>query len=203
MRNSYGFVGNQHDLDPHLNSYGHRCPEVEVTLGKQLAFKKFFLVLGDTAGLHLHKPLDETWYDLLHHKLRHNYYNLSVVNGGIDVARHNLGVWLGRYIKPKAVILAFDWANAFYSVDYDTDEIKEADHLANLSGYHISRNAMFNELVKTMSRDIPFYQIVHEGSAPIVNGDHITNIHCDQYDDQLVAELISASIKKSQEAIAV
>jgi len=202
MRVASGFLGNDQDIDPDINSLGHRCPEIEYCLGQQLAFKKFFLVIGDNAGLHLHKPITETWPHLLHHGIRHNYYNLSVINGGIDAARYNLGVWLGKYIKPKAVFIACDWANSFCGVQY-TDDIKHADHLANISGYHLSRRALFSAWTRTMSNDIPFYQLVNDKDEPALEGDHITNIYVDHSNDQLVSDTIVEMLNNAKKAIAV
>ena len=48
-----------------LNSRGHRCKEIEKVLGDDLQFSKYFLVLGDNACLHMHKPIEETWPYLL------------------------------------------------------------------------------------------------------------------------------------------
>ena len=196
------FLGNDRTIDPDFNSLGHRCPEITEVLGQHLTFKKYFLVLGDNAGLHLHKPVTETWPYLLHHGIQHNYYNLSVVNGGIDATRYNLAVWLAKFIKPRAVFIACDWANAFYNIRYD-DDIKEADHLANLAGYHLSRQGLFSTWVKTISKDIPFYQLVNEGEEPALEGDHITNIHVDHSNDQLVCDTIVEIFNKANRAISV
>lgn len=202
MKIASGFLGNDITIDPDFNSLGHRCPEIEEVLGQHLTFKKYFLVIGDNAGLHMHKPLVETWPYLLHHGIQHNYYNLSIINGGIDAARFNLGVWLARYIKPKAVFIACDWANVFYDVKYDED-IKEADHLANLAGYHRSRRELFSAWVNTMTKDIPFYQLIRDNEEPAIESDHITNICIDHTDDQLVCDTVVKMFNNAKRAISV
>lgn len=202
MRIASGFLGNDITIDPDFNSLGHRCPEIEEVLGQHLSFKKYFLVVGDNAGLHLHKPLVETWPYLLHHGIQHNYYNLSIINGGIDAARFNLGVWLARYIKPKAVFIACDWANAFYNIRYD-DNTQEIDRLANLAGYHLSRRGLFSEWVKTISKDVPFYQLVNGTEEPALEGEHITNINVDHSNDQLVCDMLVELFENAKKAISV
>jgi hypothetical protein len=202
VRLASGFLGNDRTIDPDFNSLGHRCPEITEVLGQHLTFKKYFLVLGDNAGLHLHKPVTETWPYLLHHGIQHNYYNLSIINGGIDAARFNLGVWLAKYIKPKAIFIACDWANAFYNIRYD-DDIKEADHLANLAGYHLSRQGLFSAFVKTISKDVPCYQIIKEDEQPALEGNHIFNIQVDHSDDQLVCDTIVEMFNNVNRAISV
>lgn len=202
MRLVSGFLGNDCTIDSDFNQLGHRCPEITTVLGQHLTFKKYFLVLGDNAGLHLHKPVVETWPYLLHHGIQHNYYNLSIINGGIDAARYNLAVWLVKFIKPKAVFIACDWANAFYKVKY-TDSIKQADHLANIAGYHLSRRSLFSAWVKTLSTDIPFYQLVNKGEEPALEGNHITNIYVDHSNDQLVCDTIVKMFNDTKKALAV
>jgi hypothetical protein len=58
-----GFLFNETGTD--LNSNGHRCKEINQVLGDDLQFSKYFLVLGDNACLHMHKPIEETWPYLL------------------------------------------------------------------------------------------------------------------------------------------
>ena len=55
----YNIIGDE------LNSLGHRCKEIKEVLGEDLQFPRYFLVLGDNACLHMHKPLEETWPYLL------------------------------------------------------------------------------------------------------------------------------------------
>ena len=202
MVTRHGFICNPDDIDSSLNSLGHRSPEIEQTLGYHLTFKKYFLVIGDNPGLHFHYPLEETWPYLLHHSIQHNFYNLCVRNGGIDVARHNLGVWLAKYGKPKMVFIASDWANAFYGIQY-TEAIRDAEKLGDVTGYHLGRQMLFSSLVKTISAHVPFYQLVHPGTTPMIHGDHITNIYTDVNDDYSVCKIITKMLNEKEKARAV
>ena len=62
-----------------LNSLGHRCKEIKEVL-VNLQFQRYFLVLGDNACLHMHKPIEETWPYLLSKAINYQYYNLAVSN---------------------------------------------------------------------------------------------------------------------------
>ena len=55
------YIGNDKEHHPTLNQLGHRCDDITSVLGTDLGFKKYFIVLGDNAGLHMHKPVEETW----------------------------------------------------------------------------------------------------------------------------------------------
>jgi hypothetical protein len=203
VRIASGFLGNDRTIDPDFNSLGHRCPEVTEVLGQHLTFKKYFLVIGDNAGLHMHKPVAETWPHLLHHGIQHNYYNLSIINGGIDATRYNLAVWLAKYIKPKAIFVASDWANAFYNANYNKEEIKEADNISNIAGYHNSRRELFSAWTNVISKDIPFYQLLNKNDTPMIEGDHVVNIYTDLNNDQAVCDQIVEMFESAKRAVSV
>jgi hypothetical protein len=68
--------------DPSFNSVSHRCKEVPDVLGPNLDFRKYFLVLGDNAGLHMHQPVEETWPYLVSKETSYRYYNACIIDGG-------------------------------------------------------------------------------------------------------------------------
>ena len=105
-------LSNDKKHHPTLNTLGHRCDELEDVLGKSLDFKKYFIVLGDNAGLHMHQPVEETWPYLLAKETNHTYYNLCIINGGLEAVRYNLLTWLNKNHPPKYIFIACEWAIA-------------------------------------------------------------------------------------------
>ena len=78
-----GFLYNSQGTE--LNSLGHRCKEIKKVLGEDLQFPRYFLVLGDNACLHMHKPVEETWPYLLSKAINHQYYNFLIYSLKMDV----------------------------------------------------------------------------------------------------------------------
>ena len=153
--------------DPSFNSLSHRCKEVPDVLGPNLDFRKYFLVLGDNAGLHMHKPVEETWPYLVSKETSYRYYNACIIDGGLEAVRFNLLIWLKKYYHnlPKMIYISCEWANRFYGVEYD-EEIKEASTLGDTAGYFLGRQKLFSMLVEHL--DVPIYQILRSTDIPVL-----------------------------------
>lgn len=184
------------ELGNDLNSLGHRCKEIKDVLGNDLQFARYFLVLGDNACLHMHKPLEETWPYLLSKAINHQYYNLAVANCGVEGVRHNLFNWLNQYSKPKMIFISCDWANSFLGVDYTKDETKEASELADNAGYWIGRRRLFTKLIDQL--DIPIYLILGPDDEYTVFSDKINILELDHSDDANVAQNVSEGFLEAQ-----
>tara|TARA_Y100000389_G_scaffold193048_1_gene221406 strand:- start:5451 stop:6104 length:654 start_codon:yes stop_codon:yes gene_type:complete len=182
-----------------LNSRGHRCKEIEKVLGDDLQFSKYFLVLGDNACLHMHKPIEETWPYLLSKKINHQYYNLAVMHGGLEGVKHNLFNWLHMYSKPKMIYMSCEWANSFLGADYDNEDTQEASKLADAAGYWIARRRMFSMLLDQI--DIPIYLILGPNDECIARTDSINVLELDHSDDENVAQNVSEGFLQAQRAL--
>jgi len=198
-----GFLVNDREIDASFNSIGHRCPEIDDVLGKDLNWKRYFIVLGDNAGLHMHLPLEDTWPYLLSKNIGHTYYNLCVIDGGTEAVRFNLMSWLHKYPTPKYIFVSCEWANRFFGVNYedDTHDINKASTLADEVGYFSGRQRLLSTLVEHI--DIPIYQIMRSTDIPVLISNNVTNIIVDHTDDQLVAETLARGFRQKQRAISV
>lgn len=192
-----GFLFNETGTD--LNSNGHRCKEIKEVLGDDLQFSKYFLVLGDNACLHMHKPIEETWPYLLSKQINHQYYNLAIMHGGLEGVRHNLFNWLHVYGKPKMIYMSCEWANCFLGVDYDDETTQEASKLADKAGYWIGRRRMFSMLLDQI--DVPIYLIMGPNDEYIARTDSINVLELDHSDDENVAQNVSEGFLQARKAL--
>ena len=188
--------------DPSFNSVNHRCKEVTDVLGLNLDFRKYFLVLGDNAGLHMHKPIEETWPHLVSKETSYHYYNACIIDGGLEAVRFNLVTWLNKYSHnlPKMIYVSCEWANRFYGVEYD-EEIKEASNLGDDAGYFLGRQRLFSMIVEQV--DVPIYQIMRPTDIPVLISSNVKNIIVDHTDDIIVTETLSQGIRDAHRAISV
>ena len=188
--------------DPSFNSLSHRCKEVTDVLGPNLDFRKYFLVLGDNAGLHMHKPVEETWPYMISQEISYSYYNACIIDGGLEAVRYNLITWLKKYSHnlPKMIYVSCEWANRFYGVEYD-EEIKEASNLGDDAGYFLGRQRLFSMIVEQV--DVPIYQIMRPTDIPVLISSNVKNIIVDHTDDIIVTETLSQGIRDAHRAISV
>ena len=191
----YNIIGDE------LNSLGHRCKEIKEVLGEDLQFPRYFLVLGDNACLHMHKPLEETWPYLLSKTINHQYYNLAVSDTGLEGIKYNLFNWLFLYGNPKMIFISCEWANRFIGVDYDQTEgvfkdVNRASELADTSGYFVGKRRLFTKLLEQI--DIPIYLILGPNDEPVAVSDIINTLELDHSDDANVAEIVSEGFLEAQ-----
>ena len=200
---SNGLLDHDREIHTSFNSSGHRCDEIVDVLGKDLNFRKYFLVLGDNAGMHMHQSIEETWPYLLAQELNYKYYNLCVIDGGLEAVRFNLLSWLNKYIPPKYIFISCEWANRFFEVNYEDDmhDINKASSLGDTAGYFLGRQRLFSILIEHI--DIPIYQIMRETDIPVIVSSKVTNIVVDHTDDQAVVDIVSKGFTETKRAISV
>jgi len=182
-----------------LNSIGHRCKEIKEVLGEDLQFQRYFLVLGDNACLHMHKPVEETWPYLLSKTINYQYYNLAVSDTGLEGIRYNLFNWLHQYSKPKMIFISCEWANSFIGVDYTKNDIKKAEKHADEAGYWIGRRRLFSQLLSQI--DVPIYLILGPNDEYAALADYINVLELDHLDDANVAKIVSEGFLEAQKAV--
>lgn len=193
------------DLSDQYNSNGHRCKEIS-----EINFQNYILFAGDNGSLGLDKPIEQTFPYLISQKLKCDYYNLSVFNGGLDALRYNLITWFVKYKRPKAVIISCEFLNAllvsdnnFFKIkaaDYDDAMIQDIANIGNVRGFFAGRNILSRELLKQYLI-CPIYQLRYKDSVQLFDSDFATDIHYDgdQFDYNNIADIISSTIiAKSQ-----
>lgn len=192
-------------LSAPYNSNGHRCKEIS-----EINFQNYILFAGDNGSLGLDKPIEQTFPYLISQKLKCDYYNLSVFNGGLDALRYNLITWFVKYKRPKAVIISCEFLNAllvsdnnfikFRAANYNDDMIQDIANIGNVRGFFAGRNILSRELLKQYII-CPIYQLRYKDSVQLFDSDFVTDIPYDgdQFDYNNIANIISSAIiSKSQ-----
>lgn len=179
------------------NSIGHRCKELS-----DLNIRNHILIVGDTAGIQAHLPIEETFPNILSKKLKVDYYNLCIKDGGVDALKYNLFVWLHKVGKPKTIIIACEYANAILSTDINSIDlypsnlndpiVQETIESANYCGFFNGRNELFNKLLYH-SNNIPVYQLTWSNQTPLLT-EKVSNIQCDQLNQSEIADLLYKEI---------
>lgn len=199
MRLIDGLVG--HDIDNLYNDHGHRCNKNI----KDVNFRNYILFVGDNLGLRLDLPLEQTFPYILSDKLSTDYYNLCIFNGGIDIIKQNLFVWLKKYPAPKAIVIAAEFANAIVVSDQNFSLIKPADLTdpivndlldgANQCGFFTGRQLLFSNLIDNIVT-CPIYQVMVENQIPTIASKNLVNIPCESTDQTLIASNVYTTISK-------
>jgi hypothetical protein len=198
-----GLLGN--GLSEQYNSNGHRCKEIS-----EINLQNYILFAGDNGSLGLDKPIEQTFPYLISQKLKCDYYNLSVFNGGLDALRYNLITWCNMCKKPKAVIISVEFMNsllisdqnflAIHAANYNDEVINDITDAGNVSGFFEGRNILARELLKQYVI-CPIYQLRYKNSIQLFDSEFVTDINYegDQFDYQNIANIISTTIiSKSQ-----
>lgn len=193
-----GLLGN--GLSEHYNSNGHRCKEIS-----EINLQNYILFAGDNGSLGLDKPIEKTFPYIISQKLKCDYYNLSVFNGGLDALRYNLISWFVKYKRPKSVIISCEFMNSLLISNNNFTEIKAADYqdeiiqdvanIGNVCGFFAGRNILAKELLKQYII-CPIYQLRYKNSVQLFDSDFVTDIEYDgdQFDYNNIAEVISSKI---------
>lgn len=193
------FIG--HDPSPQFNSHGHRCKELH-----DLNFHNYMLFVGDNPGLGLHKPIEETFPYIVSSKLKVDYYNLCIFNGGVDALRYNLLMWLYRFKKrPRAIVVSCEFLNSVLISDSSFSYLRNCDFNDNVtndlldsaekSGFFKFRNHLADLMVSRMIH-LPIYQINFKDrhsifSSKVINIDHSGDIH----DYDTISNLVVENVK--------
>jgi hypothetical protein len=200
-----GLIGNS--LSDLYNSNGHRCKEIS-----EINFQNYVLFAGDNGSLGLDKPLEETFPYIISHKLKCDYYNLSVFNGGLDALKLNLISWFTKHKKPKAVIITCEFMNSLLvsdknflyieAADYNTQEIQDVANFGNTCGFFEGRNKIARDLL-LQYLICPIYQLRYNNTIQLFSNTEVTDIEYngDKFDYQNIAQIILEKIvNKNQRA---
>lgn len=189
-------LGNETIVDLY-NSSGHRCKELE-----EINLRNHFIVLGDTAGISAHLPIEETFPYILSKKLKIDYYNLSVANGGVDAMKYNLFTWIKKIAKPKVIIVACEFNNAVMlsgddlssiaTANLDNPNVKELMNYGNLSGFFNARNYVFDQLLY-YANNIPVYHLNWENKLPSITK-KVNDISCEGLSQHEIANILGDSV---------
>jgi hypothetical protein len=124
--------------------------------------------VGDNVGLKLDMPIEDTFPYITANKLKIDYYNLSIFNGGIDAVKYNLFVWLSKYPPPKAIVTSCEFVNALLVSDHNNSYLNVADlsdhyvqdlnDSANNCGFFAGRNMLIDKMLSNYT-SIPIYQV--------------------------------------------
>lgn len=194
------FLGHDPGID--FNSLGHRCQEI-----KDINLQNYILFAGDNIGVGLGTPIEETYPHLVAKKLKTDYYNLCIFNGGLDALRYNLITWF-TVIKqrPRAVIVSCEFLNSLivsdqnYSYyehcDLKDEGVKELLDAGNMTGFfnarHIFANRQINNIITC-----PIYQIVFKDKQPAFTQNIINITHADDmFDHEKISDNLVSQIRK-------
>jgi hypothetical protein len=164
-----GLLG--HDPSEYFNTSGHRCKEL-----KDVDLHKYILFVGDNVGVDLSKPVEETYPYLISQRLKMDYYNLCVFNGGLDAIKFNLISWFQLVPqKPKMIIVSTEFLNSiitsdhnhsfFTPADYNNQVTKDFTDAGNFNGFFTTRKLLFEKLISNLI-NIPIYQIEFKDKLP-------------------------------------
>ena len=206
MRFVDGLLGNE--PDQLLNLHGHRSKELcDVNL------RNYILFVGDNVGLKLDIPIEETFPHLTASKLKIDYYNLAIFNGGIDAVKYNLFVWLSKYPPPKAIITSCEFVNSFLVSDHNNSYLNVADlsdhyvqdlnDSANNCGFFAGRNLLIDKMLSNYT-SIPIYQIsikdkLNPFSYNVINVEWDGVNHNDLSDE--LASIIQSRIQRARASV--
>lgn len=196
MRFVDGLIGA--DSNQLLNSHGHRCKELT-----ELNFRNYILFVGDNAGLKLDLPIEKTFPYITSKQTGMDYYNLAVFNGGLDVVKNNLVVWLSKFPPPRAIILSCEFINALLVSNKNREYLNSADlsnpvvndmiDSANRCGFFLGRQYLLDKMLSSLT-STPVYQLViNDKIKPLTN--NCIDIHWDGIDHEYISNTLSSSIK--------
>jgi hypothetical protein len=191
-----------HDPQPWLNSRGHRCKEIEDT-----NLRNYLLFVGDNLGVGEGKSIEEIYPHLIAKKLNMDYYNLCILNGGLDAIKYNLLAWSAKIQQsPKAIIVVTEFLNRFMvcdknynnlqAIDSNLEIAKRISSSGDKTGFWNSRQLFMNKLVEHYT-NIPIYQLVSHNMTSAFNTSNTVNIkHTGKIKDhKKIATLITAEFQ--------
>lgn len=200
-----GFLG--HDLGPDFNSKGHRCKEIE-----EINLHNYILFAGDNIAVGWDKPIEETYPYIVSKKLKVDYYNLSIFNGGVESIKFNLLTWINKIPKkPKAIIISCEFLNSFVvsdknnssfsHCDLNNDVVRDAFDTGNYTGFFNMRNIMAEKLILN-SVISPIFQIEFENKIPLFNKQVVQILHNgDIFDHYKISDSLVKEIQKTTEKV--
>lgn len=186
---------NLSDPNLQLNKRGHRCKEIE-----DINFHNYILFTGDNVALDFKYPIEETYPYLISKRLKVDYYNLAIFNGGLDTLKYNLLAWYSKYPKPKFVVISNEFFNSLLTANNNGDDLKVADYKDEVIqsilesgerfGFFPARQILArNILVQHITS--PIYQIILNDKPPLFTEDVFDIVHKgDMFDHNKITDLV-------------
>jgi hypothetical protein len=191
-----------HDPEPWFNSRGHRCHEIEET-----NLRNYLLFVGDNLGVGEGKSIDEIYPHLIAKKLNMDYYNLCILNGGLDAIKYNLLTWSNKIPQsPKAIIVVTEFLNRFmvcdknydnlHTIDPNLETAKRISSSGDKTGFWNARQLFMNKLMEHYT-NVPIYQLVSDNMTSAFKTSNTVNIkHTGKINDhEKIATLITAEFQ--------
>jgi hypothetical protein len=148
------------------NDLGHRCKNIRDT---DLENYILFVGCSHTEGIGL--ELEKTYPYLLSQKMNCDYYNLGIGGSGIDVAIHNLTIWLNKIPKkPKHIFFQVPSIHRFCGSIHNIIDLYSIQTEDKSSSEFILTGEAFNywntiyklTMLKVDSFNIPYTEILRE-----------------------------------------
>jgi hypothetical protein len=190
-----------HDPAPWFNSKGHRCKEIE-----EINLHKYLLFVGDNLGVGEGKSIPETYPYLIAKKLKMDYYNLCITDGGLDAIKYNLLSWSNKISQsPKAIIVVNEFLNRFmvcdnnydnlHTMDPNSEEFKNVLSSGDKTGFWGARQVLIDRLVEHYI-NVPVYQLINNKIVPSFRR-NVVNVKYsgDMTDHEQIATVITTEIQ--------
>jgi hypothetical protein len=193
-----------HDPADIFNSRGHRCKEIE-----EINLQNYILFAGDNVGVGWGTPLEETYPYLVSKKLKIDYYNLSIFNGGIDSLKYNLITWYHKIPqKPRAIIISNEFLNSFIVTDQNYTKFAPCDlndekvqavfDSGNTINYFSTKQFLTDKLLSNLITN-PIYQIEFKDRVPALKNNVINLKHDgDMFDHSAISKLVVDELNKTK-----
>lgn len=152
------------------NNYGHRCKNIE-----EIDFENYILFAGCSHTEGIANALEDTFPYLLSKQLNCDYYNLACGGTSAESQRHNLTVWLSKFMDkplPKYIIWQWSFSERFLQVDETGKFFQEIGSWIpeknlqrllvdnSLNRIFSTRDFLIAEYLRQLSIEIPLIEIV-------------------------------------------
>jgi len=193
-----------HDLADIFNSRGHRCKEIE-----EINLQNYILFAGDNVGVGWGTPLEETYPYLVSKKLKIDYYNLSIFNGGLDSLKYNLITWYHKIPqKPRAIVISTEFLNSFIVTDQNYTKFSTCDlndgkvqavfDSGNTINYFSTKQFLTDKLLANLITN-PIYQVEFKDRIPALKNNVINLKHDgDMFDHNAISKLVVDELNKTK-----
>ena len=153
------------------------------------------------------KSIDEIYPHLIAKKLNMDYYNLCILNGGLDAIKYNLLAWSNKIPQsPKAIIVITEFLNRFMvcdknfnnlqAVDFNLETAKRISSSGDKTGFWNARQLFMNKLVENYT-NVPIYQLVSDNMPIALKTSNTVNVkHTGKINDhEQIASLLTAEFQ--------
>jgi len=196
-----------HDLADIFNSRGHRCKEIE-----EINLQNYILFAGDNVGVGWGTPIEETYPYLISKALKIDYYNLSILNGGLESLKYNLIAWYHKIPqKPRAIIISNEFLNSFLvsnqnntgfkQCDLNDDKVQAVLDNGNTTNYFSTRHFITDKLLANLIIN-PIYQIEFKDRVPALKNNVINLKHeGDIFNHNAISQLVIDELNKTKRQV--